>query len=481
MTTTTPLSEGHGACGVTIFYRVLALLLAVFFTGIAAVSLAVWVKNGHAASLISIAAPIWIAYAVLCFFLIRKAADTNWAAAAVFLLAFLPRIVLVFVHTYSPTSDYWNYWQMGQAFLQGDSPMIALQVDQYRVFEFSGLAVLWGVMQWITGGSALGFQCLQCMITAGIAVMVYLLGSKADKRIGLTAAILYALYPSNLVMSQVFSNQHLATLLALCAILLYLRGMEARGFPKRVLYGALAGLTLLVSHYSYPASIITRIAFAVYALLLCFQCRKQILQILCVLAACLVVFSAGEALTDRALLAGGYRLAETERFHQTERILTGLAAESDGQLDQQLRDVYRAMSDDEAHAAIREKLKNPAALVKLFARKALIMWGSMDSTFTWYTHEANETSTTLAVSDALGALDVVYVAAVYLLAATGLFLRRNALGVLGLPAIITAGWIGVYLIYEIQMRYRYYAMPLLMVFAALGVAALLARRKKEAV
>ena len=480
MTATTPLSKRPGARGVTVFTLVLAVLLAAFFTAIAAVSLAVWMKNGHIASLVSVVTPIWLTWAALCFFALRKIEGSKWTAAAVFVMALIPRLSLVFVQTYTPTSDFLSYWQMGQAFLQGDKATIAAVVDHSRVVEFAGVGIWEGLMQAVSGQTTAGYQCLQGVITSGIAVLAYLLGGKADKRVGLIAAALYALYPSNLVLSQVFTNQHLATFLALTSVLIYLRAMEEDTLWKSVLLGALAGLVLLLSHYEHPSSIVTRVAFVLYAVLLCFQLKKQIPRILCALAACLVLFTAGNAVIDRLLLSQGYRLSTTRPSVLQEGILTGLTDETDGLLDSALREEYRAMTDTEARAAILEKFTEPVRLMKLFARKALKLWGAMDSSFVFYTHESNETEAAVAVADGLGALDVVYVAAVYLLAALGLFFRRNTLRQLGLPALITAGWIGVYLVYEIQMRYRYYAMPLLMIFAALGIEWLLRRGRKKA-
>lgn len=473
-------SKDSGARGVSVFYRVLAALLAAFFAAVAAVSLAVWVKNGHAASLVSIVTPLWLAWAALCFIALRKIGDAKWAAAAVFALALLPRLSLAFVQTYTPTSDFLSYWQMGQAFLRGDKALIAAVVDNSRAYEFAGIGVWEGFMQFVSGQTALGYQLLQCVITSGTAVLIYLLGSRMDRRVGLIAALLYALYPSNLAFSQVFTNQHLATFLALSAVLVFLKAMDETALRKSVLLGALAGALLLFSHYEHPSSIVTRAAFVVFAALLCFDLRGQWLRVLCALAACLLLFSAGNALLGRLLLTQGYRLETTRGSVLKEGVLTGLTGETDGLLDSAIRDEYRALTDAEQSAAIMEKLLHPAELAKLFARKALKLWGAMDSSFVFYTHETNGTETASAVSESLGALDVPFVAAVYLLSALGLVFNRKARGALRLPMLITAGWIGVYLIYEIQMRYRYYAMPLLMIFAAAGLVWLLGRGRKKA-
>ena len=85
------------------------------------------------------------------------------------------------------------------------------------------------------------------------------------------------------------------------------------------------------------------------------------------------------------------------------------------------------------------------------------------------------------VASAFGALDGLYTAAAYLLAAAGLFLSRDKIRPLALPLIILTGWLSIYLFTEIQPRYRYYGMVFVTIFAAVGVYMLWQRyRTKEA-
>jgi|GEM_PF-6876390 len=58
-------------------------------------------------------------------------------------------------------------------------------------------------------------------------------------------------------------------------------------------------------------------------------------------------------------------------------------------------------------------------------------------------------------------------------------LEHSLFDCIPLPLLITTGYIGGYWAYGIQMRYRCYAMPFLMIFAVLGVTRLLARGRKK--
>ena len=450
-------------------FRCLAVALAIVFAVIAMAGLVIWVKNAQYRSVVSVLNLLWLLYAALCVFTLWKLRSFKYPALIVFALALIPRLALALAQTYTPTNDFNNYWTMGQAFLQGDREYIAGLVGLYRDYGFAGLAVLEGVTQAISGGTVLGYQCFQSVLTSLTAVLIYLLGRRYNSRVGLIAAAMYALYPGNIVMTQVFTNQHLAVFFALLSLLAFVSGLHARGPGGGLLFGALAGCLLLVSEYAHSSSLVTQIALAVYTVTICVDLaknRKRIILALCVLAACLLTLYGVKAAVDQALLLQGYRWESTARYSYLEYVYTGLGQEMDGQLDTQERIAFILMQPDERIAAILERIKDPIALLKLFARKTIRMWGSMDSSFQWYTDAATPLQHTVA--SAFGALDMLFVSAAYLLAAFGWFKARNGMRRLGLPLIVLTGWLCAYLIVEIQPRYRYYGMTFVMLFAAVG-------------
>lgn len=445
--------------------------MAVVFAAIAVAGLVIWVKNAQYGSVLSVLNLIWLGYAALCVFLAWKFRSFKYPAILVFTLALIPRLALAFAHTYTPTNDFLNYWSMGQGFLRGDPAYIAGFVDLYRIYDFAGLAVLTGAAQAISGGTYLGYQCLQCVTTSLTAVLIYLLGRRAHERVGLAAGMLYALYPAGIVMTQVFTNQHFAAFFALASILVFLAGLRAQRLPGGILYGALAGCLLLVSQYAHSSSMVTQAALVCYTAALCvegWKNRRGILEALCVLAACLLIFYLGKAVIDRVLLLQGYRYGSTERFSYLEYLFTGLDFETDGRIGADGGIGYYLLQPEEVTAVILARVRDPAGMIQLFARKAIRMWGSMDSAFHWYTDLTNSTPFQHSVASAFGALDMLFVSAAYLLAAIGWFRARSAVRRLGLPLITLAGWLCVYLISEIQPRYRYYGMTFMMLFAAVG-------------
>ena len=156
------------------------------------------------------------------------------------------------------------------------------------------------------------------------------------------------------------------------------------------------------------------------------------------------------------------------QYRYTTYMLVGLDHTTDGQLDEIEKYGYMMMTPQEAWAEIWVRIKNPFQLIGLFIRKAARMWGSMDTSFYFYTDYTNNTPFQHMVASAFGALDGLYIAATYLLAAAGLFLSRNMNRALALPLIVLTGWFSIFLFSEIQPRYRYYGMIFVILFAAVG-------------
>lgn len=450
-------------------FRYASVALAVIFACISAAGMVLWVKHGQYQALFTFLNLIWLLYAALCAAVCFRWGSAKRAAALVFVFALIPRVALALAQTYTPTNDFYTYWSMGEAFLRGDRAYIAGVVGLFRDYGFAGLAVLEGVTQAISGGTILGYQIFQSVLTSLTAVLVYLLGRRYHPRVGLMAGMLYALYPSNIVMAQVFTNQHFAAFFALLAMLVFLAGTRVRGFGGSMLLGALAGLLLLVSEYAHSSSLVTQIALILYTVTLCVDFGKnrgRVLTALCMLVVCLLTLYAARDLINRVLLSQGYRWASTPRYSYLEYVYTGLGYEHDGQLVPGERIAFLLMTHDEAVAAIFARLREPFRVAKLLVRKVIRMWASMDSSFQWYTDWGTPLQHSVAAS--FGALDMPFVSAAYLLAAYGWYKARKGMRKLGLPLITLTGWLCAYLIMEIQPRYRYYGMTFVMIFAAVG-------------
>jgi hypothetical protein len=453
------------------FYRWLSVSMALIFAVLAAASLGIWFRNIQYSRILAWVNLLWLAYGVFSAFTLKLTANHKYCAALIFLLALAPRLTLALLQPYTPTNDFSCYWEMGAALLQGDPSVTAYFVNHYQTLEFAGLGVINAATQFLSGGTMMGYQILLTLVTSTIAVLVYQIGKRFHPHVGVIAALLYALYPSNIVMTQVFTNQHLATLLALLSLLFFLKGFQSRTILHAILYGSAAGILLLLSQYAHPSALVTRIAFAVYAILLCVELRKNralLFRSLCVLIACLLVYTLGYHIANQVMIVYKLRDASTVQYRYSTFILVGLDYTTYGRLDELEKYRYMMMTPQEAWAEIWVRIKNPFQLIGLLVRKAARMWGSMDTSFHFYTDDLNNTPFQQRIASAFGALDGLYTAAAYLLAAAGLFLSRNKIRALALPLIVLAGWFSIFLFSEIQPRYRYYGMTFVIVFAAVG-------------
>ena len=331
-------------------------------------SVGIWIKNAQYARLFAWLNLLWVLYFLLSAFTLIHTANHNYHIAIIFLLALVPRLTLALLQPYTPTNDFMCYWEMGEALLQGDPSVTAHFVNHYLILEYAGLGVISAAMQLISGGTMMGFQILLTLITSINTVLIYQIGKRFHPHVGVIAALLYALYPSNIVMTQVFTNQHMATMLALLSLLVYLKGFRSQTICRASLHGGTAGVLLLLSQYAHPSSVVTRIAFGVFAILLCIELslnRKRVAIALCVLIACLLLYSFGLYSTDKILLY--YKLRDTTavQYRITTYLLVGLNHETDGLLDEIAKYYYMIMTPQEALAEIWIRIKKPNQTIRI--------------------------------------------------------------------------------------------------------------------
>ena len=439
-----------------------------------------------------------VAFVVLIRGLNKAGFHAPWAwGAAIFLVALALRYFAFANIVYTPTSDFLNYYNMGVAFASGDYSVIARQSAEYHITSFSGLAVINGLLMRLIGTSVRAFQFAQCVFSSLSCVATYLIARRFDEKSAPAAGLLFALYPANIVFSQVTTNQHIAVLFALLSIWLALIALEQTKLVQTGAYSLGSGILLLLSYYSHPSTVTTLIALGVLWLVLTLSAlrnRAELLRLLiAAMAFCLGCFAL-RAGADAGLRAAGLSEPSVANSSNLVKVVIGLNHQTVGGYSAEDWGMVWEQPDSEQNAfclqVIRERLQQPD-LIGLFDAKLLRMWMVPDGSFGWATAADTGSSAQPGGGKALddwlaGAklLDFFYVAALFLFAwIGGLFRRRGNAGDLLLWVLM--GWMSVHLLIEIQTRYRYFGMPFLMIYAAFGVfflldgAERLTRRKRK--
>jgi len=425
-------------------------------------------------------------FLLLNFRLNRAGFRSPWVwGTAIFLLALALRFFAYAHILYKPTSDFQNYYDIGAAFVRGDYSFIASKAADYHISSFSGLGVINGLILLLSGTSVRAFQLAQCVISSFSCVATYLIARRFDEASAPAAGVLFALYPANIVFSQVTSNQHIATLFALLSIWLMLLAFSEPGFIKAGAFSLGGGVLLLLSYFSHPSTATTLLAFGLFWLVLLLSAlrkRRELLRLLLIGA----VFCAGFFV----LRTGAYAVLRTTGLSRPSaanssyltKVVIGLNPETTGAYSESDWGMVWAQPESEQNAfclkVIRERLNQPD-LYGFFDTKLLRMWMVPDTSFGWATTGTLLPAQTgdggIAASSWLAGaalLDFFYVAGIFLFAwVGGLFRRRGNAGDLLLWVFM--GWIGAHFFLEIQTRYRYFGMPFLIIFAAFGVSCLL--------
>lgn len=410
----------------------------------------------------------------------------SWGAA-IFLVALALRLFAFFNICYSPTSDFANYYNMGVAFVNGDYASIAQKAADYHISSFSGLGVLNGLVMLVSGTDIRAFQLAQNVMTALSCVAVYGIARRFDEGSAPLAGLLFALYPANIVFSQVTSNQHMAVLFALLSIWAALGALEQTRPLKTAALALLSGVLLLVSYYAHPSAATTLIALAIWWLVLLLSAlryKAEALRLLLAAAAFCLGFFALRAGADAGMRLVGLSEEATVNSSYLAKVVIGLNPDTMGAYSEADWGAIWSQPESEQNAycigVIRERLNRPD-LVGFLEAKLMRMWMVPDGSFGWATTTACPVSLARPGADELtlnnwiaGAklLDFFYVAALFLFAwIGGLLRRRGSPGDLLLWVLM--GWMGAHLFLEIQTRYRYFGMPFLMIFAAYGIFCLL--------
>lgn len=436
-----------------------------------------------------------VLFAVSGFFVYRSARKGKenplvWGAA-IFGAALLARLIVFVFVSYAPYNDFANYYTMGVAFAKGDYAAISRLTDAYQISSFSGIGVINGAIMLLVGTSARTFQLVQCVVTSFSTVAVYLLARQIDRKAAPVAGLLFAFYPSNLFFSQINTNQHFAILFTLLAFYALIRAFAADAFSRSALWSLFGGGLLLVGYFAHPSSAPTLVALGAVWLVCVLAARKkrrELLRLLTIAAAFCLGFFVLRTGLNAAMRQAGLQNESQMSVSFLGKIMNGLNPDTNGALS--FSDWENIMAQPESErqaycvATIQKRLAS-GNLPQLIDTKIRHMWLEKDDVFGWVavgtapTQRLQGGEASLQSWMAAGnLLDFFYVAMIYLLSGIGAFLRKRGVAT-DLILWVLLGWIGAHLLIEVQTRYRYFAMPLLFIFAGYALVRLFGMRRES--
>ena len=300
---------------------------------------------------------------------------------------------------------------------------------------------------------------LSSAISSLSASVVYLIARRLDDGSAPAAGLLFALYPADIVLRLEQTALQTVLLLVLLAILFTLFSLSALRRGRATVFAVLGGLSLALAGVALDSVWVIALAFGVFWLVLLlgsFKIEKEPVRlILIALAFCAVLL--------------------------TLRAVTPLAIGS-GKIDSDLSDATAAGSaaqakDGEAildllHWDTLQKGYDLQGRPVRLDQNLTELWLEKDVSLSAATQTAAFSASALApYREAIRLLDFFYIAGILLFAWIGGLLRRRG-GAGDLLLWVFLAWVFSHLFSDRQMITRVIALPILMIFAAYGVFAL---------
>jgi len=169
-------------------------------------------------------------------------------SVAVFILAFVPRLIVALSYRAQPFNDFQTYYMGGFHLYTGQKWILT---DPFFVEFPDQIGFIWmqGMLMRVIGTNPLALQILYVVVTSITCVVIYLIARHVDSRAAILAAVIYALFPANIIWPTVLTNQHVSTLLCLLAFWVILKALHqpiGRQIALIVLAGVLFGVGNLV-------------------------------------------------------------------------------------------------------------------------------------------------------------------------------------------------------------------------------------------
>jgi len=376
-------------------------------------------------------------------------------------LALVLRVGWVLVVRTPPVQDYLSLHQASIAFAQGVANFATSNRYLANYPYMLGFVLYQGSVIKLFGNSLLLLQLLNSLFSV---ITIYFVGKISRQLYGERAQILALLmmtvYVPNVVATSVLTNDILAVMFFMAAIWLLI----ARPLTWRT--GLAIGLLMFLGNFIRPLATIILLAVTLYAVLIALPTHRHKYRYLLGLISLLLTFGVATVGSNMVVQAAKLTPQSIVTTNTAWKLAVGLNSKTDGKWNEADYAVVAAGKTAAertklSQKLLKQRLAQPEKLPGLMAKKFAIMWADIDTMTSWGT---KQTRISAIIVDALCIIQrAMYVIITVLVSLTLLKRPRVAANLI---MILLIGYILIHFGIEIQTRYRYFAMPLMVILAS---------------
>lgn len=407
-----------------------------------------------------------------CFLLMRYGAGRKLAPVLVILVSLAVRLLYILLIPTQPMSDFEVLnWGAHHA-MQGDAAWFDVSEGYMYNWPYQIPFIFYeaAVLKVFGAGATMAIKMTNLLFMVGANYLIYLIARRfLSEAAALGAGLVYALFPGVIIYSSVLTNQHISTFFLLLGIFFLLRSDRPRDMTA-------AGLSLAMSNLMRPEAIVVVTAVICCGLLRFIQrpSLRLLGRMALALAIMLVCYFALQKLVGLILVASGFAPNGIGNNIPEWKFIVGLGnVKGYGVYSDQYANLIDLSASERRaglQAIIRELFDRPAGeVVDFFVGKVRVFWTDPQNMM-WSTGMLDENSTVLPgltvryFCSGVQSFERGTLLFVYLLALPAPVLlwrstrRETDKGSLLCIAVLCV-MIIVYLLIEVQVRYRLLAIP----------------------
>ncbi len=432
---------------------------------------------GYSSFFIFLAAAVFVSVLCISFILLQKTDKHLSSLHFGFLLFILPlllKIIFISILNVKNYSDFQLFYWITVKISQNDTSYLKGQYFHIWAYQV-GFPAIMSLFARIFGSNELTLILINNVFQAVINLLVYLISRQmVSEKYARIFATAYLLMPFTFSLSNVYTNQHLSTML------FYLGIYSLFKKPLSVPNVFTCCLCLVVGNIARPEGITVILAFAILIITIVFNKahsnKSRTIALITSLIFCYFIFI---QLSSSFFIASGLSREGLKNNFPLYKLVVGLNSSTAGTFSEYDSEALfetddylnnPSQRDLEAMELIKERiLVNPVDLFTLFAKKVRAMWSSDPN---WYPafHEyanndikaANLKIPAKLITGFFSLIDYIYYFILYLLLMLYSYIsikqkEQKMLGVF-LSLFFIIGFF-IFLLIEVQHRYSYLLMP----------------------
>ena len=412
--------------------------------------------------------------------------SAGWLLAAVLAVCAAIRLVFILVIPTVLASDFAVLYQAAQAAVQGDFQWSHVDAGYFYRCAYQIPFVLYEAAVLRVIPSVFALKLLNVVWMTGAAWLVYRICRRVmPEWAALYGAFLYSVYPGTVLLTSVLTNQHIA-------MFFLLLGIELTVGKKKWWRQLLGGVSLGIGNLMRPESVIVILAMLCCGVLFLLENpgKKNAAATASMLALMLLGYFGIQKGTG--ILLQGLDIAPNGIGNNDPqwKFFLGLDTTTEyGHYSDHDFSAYRSDGPDRwklVGAYVRQRFSTCSSVPRFFRNKVSAFWTLPDS-FAWALEGVESTAVVLpglrveGFQRIVGHVQQGMLLMMYVLALPSILAlrRRHRDGRMEdlLIIAVLCGIFCVFLVVEVQVRYRYVAVPFLCMADAAAVGWLLRRRK----